>query len=85
MTIAELLEMQDCAYLVVIDGKNNIFKAEIQASDYWAGGEEGGFTNDSNVYFETPEQAQGYYDRRYRYFAFEEEYEAEEKCEELEQ
>lgn len=83
MTIAELLETQDCAYLAVFNRDGTVFKAEIQTSDYWVGGDEGGYTNDSNICFETPEQAQRYYDRNYSYFAFEEAYEAEEKCEEL--
>ncbi len=85
-TIKEELDLEDCVYLAIIDKDGNVFKAEIQTSDTFVGGNEGGYTNDSNIYFESAEQAQDYYNRTYKQvFAFEDEYEAEEKCEELEQ
>lgn len=84
-TIRELLEMNNEVFLAVVDRRLGVFKAEIQASDYWVGGDEGGWTNDSNVYFETALQAENYYKRTYKeVYAFEDEYDADNKCDELE-
>ena len=84
-TITLELYLQDYVYLAVVDKDGSVFKAEIQTSDTFVGGNEGGYTNDSNIYFESAEQAQSYYERTFKQvFAFEDEYEAEEKCAELE-
>lgn len=86
MTLVDILEIEDCVYLACVMKDGTIIKAEIQPSDYWVGGNEGGFTDDSNIYFETPQQAENYYNRKYaQVFAFEEDYEADDKCDELEQ
>jgi len=84
-TIKEELDINDCVYLAITDKDGNVFKAEIQQSNNQIGGDKGGYTDDSNIYFESAEKAQNYYERMFKQvFAFEDEYEAEEKCEELE-
>lgn len=84
-SISELLEMNDEVFLAVVDKKLGAFIAEIQPSDYWVGGDEGGFTDNSNIFFQTPQEAESYYNRTYKeVYAFDNEDEAEEKCNELE-
>lgn len=85
LTISEVLDYENAAYLACISKRWGVVYSEIQESDYWLGGDVGGFTNDSNIFFRTPHQAETYYQRNYQQvFVFDNEGEAQEKCNELE-
>jgi len=85
-TISELLEINNEVFLAVVDKRLGVFKAEIQPSEYWVGGDEGGFTDDSNIFFDTAQQAERWYNNRYKeVYAFDNEQDAEDKCDKLEE
>lgn len=83
-TISEVLDYENAAYLACVSRRLGVIYSEIQESDYWVGGAEGGFTNDSNIFFDSPEEAENYYKRTYKQvFVFDNEADAQEKCNEL--
>ena len=70
----EAYDDESAVYLICLDERDSFsleskglghFIAEILDSDAWAGGEPGSFTNDSNINFDTIEQAEQYYDNNY--------------------
>ena len=52
-------------WLIVLCKDLGHFIEELQDSDYWVGGDEGSFTNDSNENFNTLEDAEDYYNTKY--------------------
>ena len=84
-TITEVLDYENAVYLACVSKELGVIYSEIQESDYWVGGDEGGFTNNSNIFFETTAEAEAYYKRTYQQvFVFDNEDEAHDKCDELE-
>lgn len=83
LIISYALDNFECAYLICECKNGDYIHGEIQRSDYWIGGDEGGFTNDSNIFFETSDEAERWYKREYkRVMTYEEEDERDEVWEE---
>ena len=66
MDIKETLEAFEEAYLICELKGGDFIHAEIQPADYWVGGPEDGFMDDSGHWFATPASAQAYYSREYK-------------------
>lgn len=83
LTISQALEDYECAYLICECKDGDYIHGEIQRSDYWVGGDEGGFTNDANIFFNTSIEAERWYNKEYvKVFVYTEEYERDEAWDE---
>jgi phosphoenolpyruvate carboxylase len=86
MTLLEILEAFEEAYLITEYEDLGLCCEEIQQEGYWVGGDEDGdgFISDSNTYFATPGQAQLYYSRMCkRFWAYEDEQDRDEAWEKM--
>lgn len=71
LTVKEAIENSGSAYIIgwKTQDPDDYITEELQASDYWVGGEEGGWTSDSNVAFDSPEHFERYISRVYQVYA----------------
>lgn len=85
-TFKEIFDRTNSLYLITLDTRLGHCTEEIQDSDYWVGGDEGSFTNNSNINFDTLENAERYYERNYKeVLVFDDERERDEKVDEMEE
>ena len=85
MNFQEAYDNSSSIFLITLDDELGNCIAEIQDSD-WFGGDEGSFTSDSNINFETIKSAESYYNRNFtQVIVFDDENERNEAQREMEE